>query len=180
MRMRKKTFRQRRPDPGHSGSWIWDADGVSVLPYRLPALIAAVANEQMIVIVEGEGKADLLWSWNVPATCCAGGAKKWRAEHTEFLRGADVVILPDNDVVGRKHVDIVAASLQNVAASVRVLNLPGLPPKGDIMDWAATGGTVEQLHDLIAREAKPLKPLIKLRTAQRTISERSKLTFSSS
>jgi hypothetical protein len=151
---RKKTFRQRRPDPERSGSWIWDADGVSVLPYRLPALIAAVANEQMIVIVEGEGKVDLLWSWNVPATCCAGGAKKWRAEHTEFLRGADVVILPDNDVVGRKHVDIVAASLQNIAASVRVLNLPGLPPKGDIMDWAKAGGTVEHLHDLIAGEAK--------------------------
>jgi putative DNA primase/helicase len=138
MRMRKKTFRQRRPDPGHSGSWIWDADGVSVLPYRLPALIAAVANEQMIVIVEGEGKADLLWSWNVPATCCAGGAKKWRAEHTEFLRGADVVILPDNDVVGRKHVDIVAASLTSQHRSVCSIfpacrRRIGPPPAGSIL-----------------------------------------------
>jgi DNA primase len=134
---RKKTFRRRRPDPDRPGTWLWNVNGVPILPYRLPELTEAVANERKIVIAEGEGKADLLWGWNVPATCCAGGAEKWRAEHTEFLRGADVVILPDNDAAGRKHLAIVAASLQNIAASVRVLDLPGLPPKGDIIDWAA-------------------------------------------
>ena len=56
----------------------------------------------------------------------------------------DVVILPDNDDHGRTHRDVVGAFLQDVAAWVRVLDLPGLPPKGDVIDWVKAGGTVEQ------------------------------------
>jgi hypothetical protein len=152
---RKKTFHQRRPDPERPGQWIWNVDGVPIVPYRLPELIEATGNGHFVVIAEGEAKVDLLRSWNVPATCCAGGAGKWKSEHSAFLRGADVIILPDNDEPGRKHRDVVAASLQGIAASVRVLELPGLGPKGDVKDWATAGGTVEMLHDLIEREAKP-------------------------
>jgi hypothetical protein len=43
----------------------------------------------------------------------------------------------------------VAANLTERGATVRVLDLPGLPPKGDVIDWVAAGGTVEKLHDLI-------------------------------
>jgi putative DNA primase/helicase len=39
-----------------------------------------------------------------------------------------------------------------------VLDLPGLSPKGDIVDWAAAGGTAAQLHDLLEHEAKPWAP----------------------
>ena len=122
----KKTFRQKRPDPEKPGHWIWDTDGVPIIPYRLPELIEAIANERRIIIVEGEAKVDLLWSWNVPATCCVGGAGKWKAEHSAFLRGADVVILPDNDEPGRKHVDVIGSSLQDIATRIRVLVLPAL------------------------------------------------------
>ena len=152
---RKKSFRRKRPDPDRPGAWLWNVNGVPVVPYRLPELIEATANKQKVLIVEGEAKVDLLRSWNVPATCCAGGAKKWRLEHAEFLCGADVVIVPDNDDPGHAHVGVVARSLQDIAASIRGLNLPGLPVKGDIIDWRDQGGTIEQLHDLIAREAKP-------------------------
>ena len=117
-------------------------------------MIEAVATDHPIVIVEGERKADLLWSLKVPATCNAGGAKKWKAEHTEPLDGTDVIILPDNDPAGREHVDVVAGSLANIAASIRVLSLHGLKPKGDIVDWVKGGGTVEELHRLIEQEAK--------------------------
>jgi hypothetical protein len=150
----KKTFRQKRPDPERPGQWIKNVEDVRIIPYRLPEVIEAIGNGRPIVVVEGEAKADLLWSWNVPATCCVGGAKKWRAEHSEFLRDADVLILPDFDAPGREHADIVAQSLHGIAASIRVLELPGLPPKGDVIDWARQGGTVERLHDLIAHNAK--------------------------
>jgi DNA primase len=83
---RKKTFRQKRPDPDKPGQWLWNVDGAAVLLYRLPEVIEALGKGQRICIVEGEGKADLLWSWNVPATCCAMGAGKWKPEHSEFLR----------------------------------------------------------------------------------------------
>ncbi len=152
----KKTFKQGRYE--RPGKWIWNVDGVANVPYRLPELIEAIGNEHLVVITEGEAKVDLLRSWNVPATCNSQGAGKWKPEHSKFLYGADVVILPDNDMPGRKHADAVVASLQGVAASVRVLELPGLGPKGDIIDWAKQGGTVEQLHDLIACKAKLWTP----------------------
>ena len=137
---RKKTFRQKRPDPNRPGHWLWNVEGVPALPYKLPELIKALGVGCTVLIVEGEAKADLAQTWKIPATCCASGAKKWRAEHAVHLRGADVVILPDNDEAGREHMNIVAASLHGVAKSVPVLVLPGLPPKGDVLDWAAAGG----------------------------------------
>ncbi|MGZ8408132.1 MAG: hypothetical protein ACXWVJ_08915 [Caulobacteraceae bacterium] len=59
-----------------------------------------------------------------------------------------MVILPDNDDVGREHALKVAGSIHAVAASVRILELPGLPAKGDVSDWLDQGGTVEQLQAL--------------------------------
>jgi hypothetical protein len=156
---RDKKFRQKQPDPNEPSGWSWNAKGVPALPYRLPELIEAAANNHAVIIVEGEKKADLLWSWNVPATCCPMGAEKWRAEHSAFLRGASVVILPDNDDKGRKHANAVGRSLQGVAASVRMLELPGLPAKGDVMDWADAGGTAAMLHELIERNAKIWEPM---------------------
>jgi putative DNA primase/helicase len=154
----KKTFRQKRPDPARPGQWIHNVDSVRIVPYKLPELIEAVGNGHFVVMVEGEAKVDFLHLWNVPATCNAMGAGKWKPAHAEFLRGADVIILPDNDEPGRDHADAVGASLQEIAKSVRVLELPELEPKQDIIDWAKQGGTVEQLHDLIAREARPWAP----------------------
>jgi hypothetical protein len=152
-----KTFWQKRLDPSRPGSWLYDVEGVPIVPYRLPELIEAVSQGQTILIVEGEAKVDLLHSWKVTATCCAGGSGKWRDEHSKYLRGADVVILPDNDDAGRKHCDVVGAALQGIAKTVRVLELPDLPPKGDVIDWATAGHTVEQLHDVIEK-AEPWTP----------------------
>jgi hypothetical protein len=73
-----------------------------------------------LFIVEGEAKADLVWSWNVAATCGAGGGgKKWKLEHSEFLRGADIVLLPDNDNAGWEHFNVVGLSLAGIAKRVR-------------------------------------------------------------
>src|SRR5262249_21198336 len=107
--------------------------------------------------VEGEGKVNLLWSWNVPATCNAGGAGNWTKKHAEYLRDADVVILGDADDAGRNFVRDVGASLEGIAKSVGVLDLPGLGLKDDIKEWAEGGGTVEALHELTEREAKPFR-----------------------
>jgi AAA domain len=145
----KKAFLQRRPHPTNHGEWIWNLDGVRQVPYRLVELNEAAANERLIVVVEGEAKVDLLWKWNIAATCNAQGSKKWGPEHSEVLRAADVLILPDHDPAGQEHANLVGASLQGVAARVRVLELPGLPPKGDIVDWATAGGSAEEFWQLV-------------------------------
>jgi hypothetical protein len=95
----------------------------------------------------------------VPATTNSGGAGKWRPELNEYFAGADIVLLPDNDEPGYRHIEDIGAALTGTAKRIRVVLLPGLPVKGDVCDWIATGGTREQLDALIERapEWRPLE-----------------------
>lgn len=79
------------------------------------------------------------------------GAGKWRPEYNPYFEGKQVVILPDNDEVGRKHAQQVARQLHGLASSVKVLELPGLPEKGDVSDWLEAGGTAEELLALVEK-----------------------------
>src|SRR6516164_268412 len=119
-----------------------------VVPYRLPDLLKAIDAAQTVCIAEGEKKVDLIRSFGFPATCCASGAKKWRPVHSAFLKGADVVLLPDNDPVGREHGTAIAESLN--ARRIRILELPKLSEKGDVVDWHAAGGTAEEFVRLVS------------------------------
>lgn len=145
---RGKDFRQRRPDG--KGGWTWRLDDARRVLYRLPELLASSGP---VFVVEGEKDADNLARIGLTATTNPMGAGKWRAEYAETLRGREVAILPDNDGPGRAHAAAVAESLRGVAASVRVVALPGLAAKGDVSDWLAAGGTAAQLVELPAGEA---------------------------
>jgi hypothetical protein len=136
VRYAPKDFRQRRR--AANGEWDWSVKGVRVVPYRLPQLLAEPTRP--VVIVEGEKDVENLAKHEVLATCNAGGALKWTNEHASFLRGREVSILPDNDDTGRKHARQVALTLDGVAASIRIVELPGLPEKGDVSDWLAAFG----------------------------------------
>lgn len=144
-RFEPKDFRQRRPDG--KGGWTWSVKGTRQVPYGLLEMLNRPEGAP-VYIVEGEKDADRLRSLGLCATCNAGGAGKWPAALNEYFAGADVVILPDNDEPGRMHAQRVAAALHPVAVSVRVLELPGLPPKGDVSDWLDQGGTLEELGKL--------------------------------
>jgi replicative DNA helicase len=73
---------------------------------------------------------------------------KWTADHAEQLANRSVLIVPDNDKAGRDHAESVAQSLWGVAASIKILELPGLSAKGDVSDWIAAGGTHDQLKQI--------------------------------
>ena len=156
-----RLFKQERAEGGGWRGGKGALTGVRRIPYRLPELLAAPADVPVFV-VEGEKDVDNMLASGLVATCNAGGAKNWRAEHAELLRGRHVVILPDNDDTGRGHADQVRASLAGIAASVRVVELPGLPPKGDVTDWLAGGGDAEALLALLPpaeRSESPLRPV---------------------
>jgi putative DNA primase/helicase len=151
VRFDPKDFRQRRPN-GAPDAWLWNMTGVEPLPYRLPEMMAyPVAT---VFIVEGEKDVDNFGELGLIATCNHGGAGKWRSEISRHLTGRDIVILPDNDEPGRAHASDVAAKLAGIAAQVRILELPGLPAKGDVSDWIAAGGTAGELERL-ASAARP-------------------------
>ena len=145
VRMEPKDFRQRTPLP--DGKWLWKLNGVQRVLYRLPELLTADPS-QAVYIVEGEKDVDRLRGLGLVATCNAGGAGKWKKAYSDDLAGRHVVILPDNDDAGRQHAAKVAASLQGKAASVKVVDLPDLPPKGDVSDWLDAGGTIDELRPL--------------------------------
>jgi hypothetical protein len=109
--------------------------GYPKLLYRLPELLAArAAGVEEVQIYEGERKAELARKWGYCATCCPGGAGKWLPDHAELLRSFKrAVVVPDNDEPGRQHADVVGRSLINVVPNIRLLELPNLPPKGDIV-----------------------------------------------
>jgi putative DNA primase/helicase len=148
VRFEPKDFRQRRPDPSAQDGWTWDLKGVRRVLYHLSKVLEAAARGQRVYKVEGEKDVHALDALGVTATTNAMGAGKWRKQDGEALRGAHVVILPDNDGPGRKDADQVARSLHGLAASVKVVSLPGLPEKGDVSDWLAAGHTREQLEAL--------------------------------
>ena len=142
VRYEPKSFKQRRPN-GHGG-FIWNLDGVRRVLYCLRELLEA-DSQQDVFIVEGEKDVDRLRALGFVATTSAGGAGKWHDDFAQYVRGRKVILLPDNDDKGRSHIAQIARSLNLVAASVKVLELPNLPEHGDVCDWLDAGGTVEQL-----------------------------------
>ena len=115
----KKTFSQRRPNK--HGGWINNVSGVEPLIYNLPAVLEAIALEQIIVTAEGEEDVKALIARGYTATCNHGGAEKWDDRHSAFLTGAvDVVICGDHDDKGRLHVLKQIASLHTVDITPRI------------------------------------------------------------
>jgi hypothetical protein len=156
VRYRPKAFRQRRPGP--NGSFVWSLGDVPRVLYRLPELQHSPPSEP-VFIVEGEKDADSLTRFGLVAVTNAGGAGKWRPEFNQVLRDRHAVLLPDNDEPGRRHAAQVAEALAGIARSIRIVTLPGLPAKGDVSDWLATGGTAEELRCL-AEQTPPQPPAV--------------------
>lgn len=154
----RKTMRAWRSDG--PGMWRAGISGVRRVLYRLPQLIAGIKREERVLVVEGEKDVNSLRDQGCVATCNPFGAGKWNPEYAPFFRGADVAILPDNDDPGRLHAEQVARTLLGVATSIRIVDLPGMPPKGDVTDWLEAGGTREVLEQMMdqAPAWEPLQP----------------------
>ncbi len=148
VRYEPKDFSQRQPKPG--GGWIWSLKGARLVLYRFPKLLEANQGE-LTLVCAGEKDADTAADkLGFLATTNPLGEGKWRPEYSEPLRGRPVAIIAHNDEAGRKHAEDVARSLHGKAASVKVVNLPGVPESGgDLTDWTDAGGTPEELKRLI-------------------------------
>lgn len=153
IRFEPKDFRIRHQNA--AGEWVYKAgDGPAVL-YRLPEVMAAITEGRTIFVCEGEKDADRLVSLGLVTTTNIEGAAqpnqraKWKTEYTTQLEGAScVVLLPDNDGPGKAHMAHIAKELAGKVSDVRVVELPGLPPKGDVSDWLKAGHSADELQAL--------------------------------
>src|SRR5262249_40520433 len=106
-RYKPKDFRQRRPDG--QGKWIWNLGAVRRVLFGLPEL----SRQRVVYVVEGEKDVFAVRKLGLTATTNAGGAGKWRDEYPAQMRALGieyVVILPDNDDIGRKHAELIGRS----------------------------------------------------------------------
>jgi putative DNA primase/helicase len=145
VRMDPKDFRQRRPNG--NGGWVWKLKGVRPVLYRLPAVLRR--GTETVFVCEGEKDVHAIEGLGLLATCNPLGAGKWRKEYSEAIRGRSVVIVPDNDMPGRKHAANVAADLLRTGCEVRIIRVP----KGkDVSDWLGAGGDLEELRMLASEQ----------------------------
>lgn len=120
-RLEPKSFIQRQV--GFDG-YDYNLKGVRRVIYNLPRVL----ENQEIIIVEGEKDADAVSALpGFTGTTSPMGAGKWRSEYNEFFKDKDVVLIPDNDGEGRKHMAQVGAVLKGIAKSIKLLDLPGSP-----------------------------------------------------
>jgi AAA domain len=106
--------------------------------FRLPDLIAQPS--ATVFVCEGEKDSLRLVDMGHCATTLSGGSK-WTADVVEPLRGRDVIVIPDCDAAGARKAWEAASALHGVAATVRVMTLPGLsgqPDDKDLSNWLDT------------------------------------------
>ena len=155
LRFPGKRFSQRKLDDG--GGWNYSLGSVRKPLYNLSGVITS----NQVVVCEGEKDADNVNRQGlsrldetgfsrITATTNFDGAGHWDAALSRYFAGKDVAILPDFDDIGVKHAKIVAGSVFDYAASVKIVALPGLPPKGDVSDYLENH-TGRELVDEIAK-----------------------------
>lgn len=143
VRFDPKDFRQRRPD-GHDG-WIWNMAGVERVLYRLPEVLDAIARDETICIVEGEKDVHALKRAGYVATTNPGGAGKWDPGYVDYLDGATVAIIADNDKAGIAHARQINAQ---VAEHPRIATMGVYVPAEGHKDIAQHLGAGLGLDDL--------------------------------
>lgn len=155
VRYEPKHFSQRRPNG--NGRWIWNLKDIQPVLYRLSDVMKA----DEVLVVEGEKDADNLSSLGFTATTCAMGAKAWRDDYSDCLKDKSIVLIPDNDEEGRRHMVKVAASINGNSKGLKWIDLPGVPNKGDASDFIASFQDKEEATErlaIIIENAPPYEP----------------------
>lgn len=159
----KKTFRWIHDDPTTQSGFKLNHEGCA---HRL--YFAGDPDAAEVFIVEGEKDADTLHSITGKTVVSAengaqkeGDGDKWLSVYTEQLAGKTVVILHDNDAIGRAFAHIEADAVAKKAKSVRLIDIATAwkecPEKGDVSDMVAALGkqdTLTRLQTLVNNAAE--------------------------
>lgn len=128
---------------------LWGAEAVSCVPRGTP-----------IVVVEGEKAAFALTYRSVPAVGTVTGAKGTPSkESLSVLAGRPVVLWPDADEEGLKHMRRIGKLLTSLECEVKWYEWPDAPEKGDAAEHPEVRrGNVSALRDALASAPTFLPP----------------------
>jgi putative DNA primase/helicase len=157
-----KTFLQYRPDG--EGGWISGTKGVKKVLYRLPRVVEAIKAGERIFVVEGEKDVHAIEKAGGVATCNPGGADQWQPAYSLALKGANLVLVRDNDKAGRRHMKKVKAS---VAVDSNTCMLVEAKTGKDAFDHLDAGYGLDDFVEVTAPQ-EPL-PLTDLGNAERFV-----------
>jgi len=88
-----------------------------------------------VILAEGEKAREALAAAHLPALGTVTGANGTPSfESLEMLRGRKVILWPDADDEGLRHMQRIAERLQSIASEVRIFEWRDAPPKGDAAD----------------------------------------------
>ena len=152
-RFEPKAFRQCSAD---GISW-----SVKNMKPKVPYQLFKVVGAKTVYILNGEKACNKMNDIDQVGTCNIGGEGNWTSDLNKYFKGKEVFLLPDNDAKGRKHVEKVYSELKDVAASIKVIELPGLPEKGDFVDWIDTFDDIETAAEQLSitvENAGPYEP----------------------
>ena len=149
-----KEFRPVSPAKG--GGWKVGGAPDPLPLYRLVDVLAThrlnlgQCEPTTVYVTEGEKTCDAGWSIGLVATTSAHGSASAGKSDWTSLAGHDVVILPDNDEPGAKYARAVATILVKLdpPARVRIVQLPDLPPGGDIVEYIEAAGDAMEPADI--------------------------------
>jgi hypothetical protein len=123
--------------------------------WNAPAL-KALRHGALVIVTEGELKAmrlqEALTAAGVEAVVVAtvtGGKSTPCDVSLAVLRGYDVVLWPDNDRVGRTHMQRIASRLRAMGEQPRWVHWLDAPDKADAADFLLAGHTIAEIEPLI-------------------------------
>jgi len=147
-----KTYRLYKVDTdGKRYPTLGDA---RIVPYKLPELLDAKTAGRIIYLAEGEKAVDALMSLGVVATTAHSGAGHWPEAITEYFAGANVVILPDNDLSGWSYARKAAEAILPIAKALKVVDLRLQEQGDDAYEFIEAGGGRAELAALVKAAPK--------------------------
>lgn len=108
----------------------------------------AIERGERLYYTEGEKDAQRLISEGLTAFTC-GACGDWNPDVASILKGADVVVLADNDDPGKKSARKIVHDLTGIAQRVRmIVPMPDVE-HGDVSDFLDAGHTIDDLNQMI-------------------------------
>ena len=108
----------------------------------------AIAKGKPVFIVEGEKDVDTMIQQGYTAFTY-GSCTDWQIEFAEVVRGAEVIVLADNDEAGMGVANTIMQDVQGIAKSVRMIVPVPDVPKADISDYFQAGHSKQEFEQMI-------------------------------
>jgi hypothetical protein len=126
------------------------------LPLYGSERLRRVPLETAVIVTEGPKDCQAVWRAHMPAVATVTGAAATPSITVlEALRDRIVILWPDNDEPGVRHMEKLAEALDGIAREVRWLAVPGLPGKAGAADVPTA-----EISRLVASYARVMRPRV--------------------